>query len=153
MLACTLLLAACGSAPVEEVPAAPEVSQEQLEAEALAKAVETRGEPCDCVVENMEAMSALLESLKSTERMTAQELNIQIATMLLPCMKPEGDTMQDRAFSKAMGKCEGFAGLTEVMTQVKNEVQARVQEEAANDASRDLGAEGAKDVLNKLKQN
>ena len=60
--------------------------------------------------------------------------------------------MQDRVFSKAMGKCEGFSNLTEVMTQVKNEVQTRVQEEAAKDASRDLGAEGANDILNKLKQ-
>lgn len=152
MMACTLLLAACGSAPVEEAPATPEVSQEQLEAEALAKAIESRGEPCACVVENTEAMSGLLESLQSTEKVTAQELNIQIATMLLPCMKPKGDTMQDRAFSKAMGKCEGFSNLTEVMTQVKNEVQTRVQEEASKDASRDLGAEGANDILNKLKQ-
>ena len=147
MLACTLILASCESANVaEEAPAA------QTEAPTLDTAIAERGEPCTCVAENLEAMTGLLESLKSTEKVTAQELNIQIAQMMLPCMKPTGDTNIDREYSRAMGQCEQFAELTDVMTQVKVEVQSRVEQEAASEQANDLeGAKGANAVLDKLK--
>jgi predicted component of type VI protein secretion system len=105
------------------------------------------------VAENQEAMAGLLESLKSTERVTAQEINLQIAQMMLPCMKPTGNVDLDREYSRAMGQCEGFAALTEVMTEVKVEVQARVSQEAEQERATDLdGVKGANAVLNKLKE-
>lgn len=147
-LVCTLILASCGGSEVaEQAPA------EEPEAPGLEQAVAERGEPCNCVAENFEAMSGLLESLKSTERITAQEINIQIAQMMLPCMKPTGNTDLDREYSRAMGQCEGFAALTDVMTEVKEEVQARVQYEATQEQATDLGGvKGASAVLNKLKE-
>lgn len=145
-LVCTLILASCGGAETEQAPV------QEPEAPTLEQAIAERGEPCNCVAENQEAMTGLLESLKSTERVTAQEINIQIAQMMLPCMKPTGNTELDREYSRAMGQCEGFAALTDVMTEVKEEVQARVTQEAAQERATDLdGAKGANAVLNKLK--
>lgn len=149
LVACAAMLASCGGAEVAEEAAAPEPSVSLLE-----EAIEQRGEPCTCVSENLEAMSGLLESLNSTERITAQELNIQIAQMMLPCMKPTGNVDSDREYSLVMGKCPEFMELTEVMTNVKKEVQARVQEEAANSPSSGPGgAQGASAILDKLKEN
>ena len=117
----------------------------------LGTAIADRGEPCNCVAENQEAMTGLLESLRSTERVTAQEINIQIAQMMLPCMKPTGNTELDREYSRAMGQCEGFAALTDVMTEVKEEVQARVTQEAEQERATDPDGAVANAVLNKLK--
>lgn len=150
LVACAMVLASCGEAeaPQEEAPA--EVPAEM----SLEEAIEERGEPCACVVENLEAMSGLLESLRSTEKISAQEINIQIAQMMLPCMKPTGNMELDREYSRAMGQCENFSELTDVMSEVKTEVQARVEEEAASERAKNLGdAKGANDVLDKLRNN
>jgi hypothetical protein len=144
--ACAVVLASCSGAeetPVDE----PTVSFLEL-------AIEQRGEPCACLTENNEAMSGLLESLRSTEKVSAQELNIQIAQMMLPCMKPTGNVDTDMAYSRAMGDCERFSEFVEVMKQVKTEVQTRVTEEAASDEGNGLdGAKGASQILDKLKGN
>jgi hypothetical protein len=147
LVACALVMASCGGAEVaEETPA-------EVPATGLEQAIEDRGEPCTCVTENLEAMSGLLESLKSTEKITAQELNIQIAQMMLPCMKPTGNLEADRDYSRAMGQCENFSELTGVMSEVKTEVQTRVAEEAASEQARNLdGAKGASEVLDKLRK-
>ena len=149
MAACALVLASCGGPEVaEEAPA------ETNTASSLEQAIAERGEPCNCVAENQEAMAGLLESLKSTEQVTAQEINLQIAQMMLPCMKPTGNMESDREYSRAMGLCDKFSELTDVMSEVKTEVQARVEEEAASEQARDLdGAKGASQVLDKLKGN
>lgn len=158
LLAAVFLLTSCGGAETTgletDASTATEASSDPTPEEALATAVEQRGEPCDCVAENQEAMSGLLESLESSAGVTAQELNIQIANMILPCMKPAGNQMQDLEYSRAMGKCEQFKALTDVMLEVKTAVQVRVEEEAANAENREMGdAKGASDVLNKLKGN
>ena len=106
------------------------------QASGLEQAVEQRGEPCTCVAENMEAMRALLESLESTESLSSQELNAQVADMVLPCLKPTGDAESDRAYSRAMSECEAFAELTDVMNQVKNEVQSRIEKEVTPSSRR-----------------
>ena len=124
-----------------------------VQAPTLEDAVAQRGDPCVCVEENIEAMDGLLESLKDVEGVTSKELNIQISQMMLPCMKPTGNLDLDREYSRAMGQCEGFAALTEVMTEVKVEVQARVSQEAEQERANDLGGvKGANAVLNKLKE-
>ena len=147
-LACFLFLAGCNASEV-----ADQAPPQEPEAPTMEQAIAERGEPCTCVAENHEAMSGLLESLRSTERVTAQEINIQIAQMMLPCMKPSGNIDLDRQYSRAMGQCDGFAALTDVMTQVKEEVQARVSIEAAQEQAKDLGGvKGANAVLNKLKE-
>ena len=116
-----LVLAGCGNATET-----PSEATSDAQTSGLEQAVEQRGEPCTCVAENMEAMRALLESLESTESLSSQELNAQVAEMVLPCMKPTGDAESDRAYSRAMGECEAFAELTGVMNQVKDEVQSRI---------------------------
>jgi len=149
LAACALVLASCGGPEV-----AGEAPAETNTASSLEQAIAERGEPCACVVENLEAMSGLLESLKSTEKISAQEINIQIAQMMLPCMKPTGNMESDREYSRAMGQCDKFTELTDVMSEVKTEVQGRVEEEAASDQARNLdGAKGASEVLDKLKGN
>ena len=147
-LACILFLAGCNASEV-----ADQAPPQEPEAPTMEQAIAERGEPCTCVAENHEAMSGLLESLRSTERVTAQEINIQIAQRMLPCMKPSGNIDLDGQYSRAMGQCDGFAALTDVMTQVKEEVQARVSIEAAQEQAKDLGGvKGANAVLNKLKE-
>lgn len=143
------MMASCGGAEAPE-----NEPTETTPTGGLEQAVEERGEPCVCVTENLEAMTGLLESLKSTESITAQELNIQIAQMMLPCMKPTGNKESDREYSRAMGRCDNFTDLTDVMSQVKVEVQDRVEAEAASERANNLGgAQGATDVLDKLRQN
>ena len=130
----------------------PDESNAAAKAPDLSVAIEQRGEPCTCVLENMEAMTGLIESLESVETLSSQELNFQISEMILPCMKPTGDAELDRAYSRAMGKCEDFGALTDIMTQVKDEVQARIQQEAEQEQLRTFeGAEGANAVLDRLK--
>lgn len=151
LVACALVMASCGGAEVAEETSAE--TPAEVPATGIEQVNENRGEPCICVAENLEAMSGLLESLKSTEKMTAQELNIQIAQMMLPCMKPTGNLEADREYSRAMGQCENFSELTSVMSEVKTEVQTRVAEEAASQQARDLdGAKGASEVLDKLRK-
>ena len=141
-----LVLAGC------EVTETPSEATSGTNASSLQQAVEQRGEPCTCVAENMEAMRALLESLESTESLSSQELNAQVAEMVLPCMKPTGDAESDRAYSRAMGECEAFVELTDVMNQVKNEVQSRIEEEVTRRQKEVLGgAKGANEVLDKLR--
>ena len=70
IVAMMCLLESCGESTGEATSAAPAVPT-------LEQAIAERGEPCECVVENLEAMSGLLESLKSTEKISAQEINIQ----------------------------------------------------------------------------
>ena len=142
----TLGLAGC------EATETPSEATSGTSASSLEQAVEQRGEPCTCVAENMEAMRALLESLESTESLSSQELNAQVAEMVLPCMKPTGDAESDRAYSRAMGECEAFVELTDVMNQVKNEVQSRIEEEVTRRQKEVLGgAKGANEVLDKLR--
>jgi hypothetical protein len=74
--ALALVLASCGNATETPAEATPDTQTSGLE-----QAVEQRGEPCTCVAENMEAMRALLESLESTESLSSQELNAQVAEM------------------------------------------------------------------------
>ena len=141
-----LVLAGC------EATETPSEATSGTNASSLEQAVEQRGEPCTCVAENMEAMRALLESLESTESLSSQELNAQVAEMVLPCMKPTGDAESDRAYSRAMGECEAFVELTDVMNQVKNEVQSRIEEEVTRRQKDVLGgAKGANEVLDKLR--
>ena len=140
-----LVLASCGNATETPSAAAPEASS-------LEQAVDQRGEPCTCVAENMEAMRGLLESLESTESLSSQELNAQVAEMVLPCMKPTGDADSDRAYSRAMGECDAFLELTDVMNQVKDEVQSRIEKEVTRRQEDVLGgAKGANEVLDKLR--
>ena len=141
-----LVLAGC------EATEKPSEATSGTNASSLEQAVEQRGEPCTCVAENMEAMRALLESLESTESLSSQELNAQVAEMVLPCMKPTGDAESDRAYSRAMGECGAFVELTDVMNQVKNEVQSRIEEEVTRRQKDVLGgAKGANEVLDKLR--
>ena len=141
-----LVLAGC------EATETPSEATSGTNSSSLEQAVEQRGEPCTCVAENMEAMRALLESLESTESLSSQELNAQVAEMVLPCMKPTGDAESDRAYSRAMGECEAFVELTDVMNQVKNEVQSRIEEEVTRRQKDVLGgAKGANEVLDKLR--
>ena len=145
---CVLALVFAGCEATEPPSEAPSGTN----ASSLEQAVEQRGEPCTCVAENMEAMRALLESLESTESLSSQELNAQVAEMVLPCMKPTGDAESDRAYSRAMGECEAFVELTDVMNQVKNEVQSRIEEEVTRRQKDVLGgAKGANEVLDKLR--
>ena len=142
-----LVLAGCGNATETASEATSDAQNSGLE-----QAVDQRGEPCTCVAENMEAMRALLESLESTESLSSQELNAQVAEMVLPCMKPTGDAESDRAYSRAMGDCEAFAELTGVMNQVKYEVQSRIEKEVTRRQEDVLGgAKGANEVLDKLR--
>ena len=142
-----LVLAGCGNATETPSESTPDNQTSGLE-----QAVEQRGEPCTCVAENMEAMRALLESLESTESLSSEELNAQVADMVLPCMKPTGDAESDRAYSRAMGECEAFAELTGVMNQVKDEVQSRIEKEVTSRQEDVLGgAKGANEVLDKLR--
>ena len=160
LAACALVLASCGGADAPEDTAAvpTEAAQEQAPAEvspeeALKEAIAQRGEPCDCVAENKEAMSGLLESMESTPGLSAQELNLQIAKLILPCMKPVGQQTQDIEYSRAMGKCDDFQSLTEVMLKVKTEVQKRVEEEASRESTSE-GTKGkpASEILDNLKK-
>ena len=122
---CVLALVLAGCEPTET----PSEATPDAQTTVLEQAVDQRGEPCTCVAENMEAMRALLESLESTKSLSSQELNAQVAEMVLPCMKPTGNAESDRAYSRAMGECEAFAELTGVMNQVKDEVQSRIEKE------------------------
>jgi len=147
-LACILFLAGCNASEL-----ADQATAQEPEAPKMEQAIAERGEPCTCVTENHEAMSGLLESLVSLERVTAQEINIQIAQIMLPCMKPSGNIDLDLEYSSAMGQCEGFPALTDVMTQIKEEVQARLTIEATQEQVKDLGGvKGANALLNKLKE-
>ena len=148
----TLAMAMVALAGCEAEEKNPDESNAAAKAPDLSVAIEQRGEPCTCVMENMEAMTGLIESLESVETLSSQELNFQISEMILPCMKPTGDAELDRAYARAMGKCEDFGALTDIMTQVKNEVQARIQQEAEKEQLRTFeGAEGANAVLDRLK--
>lgn len=114
--------------------------------------LEERGDPCNCVNENLEAMKGLVESIESTSSISAEEINLQISEMMLPCMKPTGDAECDREYSRAMGQCESFVALTEVMSEVKEVVQERINQEARRNQPRDFeGARGATEILDKLK--
>ena len=142
-----LVLAGCDNASEAPAEATPEAGVFALE-----EAIQQRGEPCICVAENMEAMRGLLESLESTESLSSQELNAQVADMVLPCMKPTGDSESDLAYSRAMGQCEAFVELTGVMNQVKDEVQSRIEKEVTRRQEDVLGgAKGANEVLDKLR--
>ena len=72
---------------------------------------------------------------------------------MLPCMKPTGDTPSDLEYSRAMGRCDRFADLTEVMSGIKREVQERILKET-EDAKQNVlnGAQGANAILDELKE-
>ena len=148
-LACSILfLFSCNSPAPAEAP-----QPQEPESMTLDESIELRGEPCVCVSENLEAMTGLLETLQSMENITSQELNIQIAQRMLPCMKPTGDTPADLEYSRAMGRCDRFADLTEVMSGIKLEVQERILKET-EDAKQNVlnGAQGANAILDELKE-
>ena len=143
-----VLLFSCESpAPAEAPPT------QDPEAMTLEESIDLRGEPCVCVSENLEAMTGLLETLQSMQNITSQELNIQIAQRMLPCMKPTGETQSDLIYSRAMGRCEQFSQLTEVMSGIKQEVQERILKETEDNNQNVLnGAQGANAILEELKE-
>ena len=141
---CVLALVLAGCEPTET----PSEATPDAQTSVLEQAVDQRGEPCTCVAENMEAMRALLESLESTESLSSQELNAQVAEMVLPCMKPTGDAVA-RVLPRH-GEREAFAELTGVMI-VKDEVQSRIEKEVTRRQEDVLGgAKGANEVLDNL---
>ena len=148
-LACSvLLLLSCNSTAPAEAPPSQEPGAMTLD-----ESIELRGEPCVCVSENLEAMTGLLETLQSMENITSQELNIQIAQRMLPCMKPTGETQSDLEYSRAMGQCDQFGDLTEVMSGIKQEVQERILKESEDSKKNVLnGAQGANAILDQLKE-
>lgn len=144
-------MASCGSQ-------APEAAQEETPAtDYAAEAIADRGEPCACVDENIEAMQGLVETIESASEgdvLTAMDINVAVANQMLPCMKPTGELEKDRAYSRAMGACENFTGLTDLMTIIKNAVQEKMESEQRTAQGQGLeGVKGANDILDKLKGN
>jgi hypothetical protein len=144
------LLASCGAEAPKETPAEAPAADDYT-----ATAIEQRGEPCACVDENIEAMQGLLETLESAaadDVMSASEVNIAVANQMLPCMKPTGDANVDRAYARAMGTCEDFRALTDLMSSIKVIVQSKLESEQQTAQGLD-GAQGANEILDKLKGN
>jgi len=146
------LLASCGSEVPKETPSESPTTEDYT-----TTAIEQRGEPCVCVDENIEVMQGFLETLESAaddDVMSASEVNIAVANQMLPCMKPTGETNLDRAYSRAMGTCEDFRALTDLMSSIKVIVQSKLESEQQSAQGQALeGAQGANEILDKLKGN
>jgi hypothetical protein len=145
-LGCESNESAVDGAPEVQAPAGP------TDAELLEAAIAERGEPCACVAENLEAMSAFLVAIDGDAAATAQQLNARLSEMLFPCLRPTNDPKKDSLYSQAIGRCDEFQDLTSVMNSVKTKMQERVELEAAKDAEvKKIDGKGAKDILDKLK--
>ena len=152
----TLTLASCAgeSTTTPESPSTPKATQpEAPKGMSLEDAVAKYGEPCKCVTDNLNAMRELAEVIQATPEMGGQDINIQIAQKMLPCMKSTGEE-HSMEYSSAMSQCEGQPAFLEVMSEITSEIRERSKARATQGRDAELGgAKSAKEVLDKLQGN
>lgn len=150
---CAMFALGCESSdPSVEGAAEVQAPAMPTDEELLEEAIAERGEPCECVAENLEAMTGFLAAIDGDNAATSQELNARLSDMLFPCLRPTNDPKKDSLYSLAIGRCAQFQDLTSVMNSVKIKMQERVELEASKDETlRKIDGKGAKDILDKLK--